>query len=98
MLIAEQIERHGARYPKKKPSKKMKSALEKLQGVTITESSMQFISNFTYNLGTDDLTAYGALQLVTFPFVPQGKGHDMKCFTPGPMTLVQKHIRDTVLW
>ena len=76
----------------------MKSALEKLQGVTITESSMQFISNFTYNLGTDDLTAYGALQLVTFPFVPQGKGHDMKCFTPGPMTLVQKHIRDTVLW
>ncbi|EPT00854.1 hypothetical protein FOMPIDRAFT_1049360 [Fomitopsis schrenkii] len=56
------IERHGARYPKKKPGKKMKSALKKLQGATITESSMNFINDFTYDLGEDDLTAYGALQ------------------------------------
>lgn len=97
MLIAEQIERHGARYPKKKPGKKMKSALKKLQEVTITEPSMQFISNFTYDLGTDDLTAYGALQLVAFRLVLQGKGVDTECFTTGLMTLVRRHIRDTVL-
>ncbi|TFY68545.1 hypothetical protein EVJ58_g941 [Rhodofomes roseus] len=58
----DQLERHGARYPKKSPTKKIKSALKKLQKVTITETSMQFISNFTYDLGEDDLTPYGALQ------------------------------------
>lgn len=67
VLISEQIERHGARYPKKKPGKKIKAALAKLQGVTITESSMQFISNFTYDLGEDDLVPYGALQSVARP-------------------------------
>ncbi|KZT70268.1 acid phosphatase [Daedalea quercina L-15889] len=56
------LQRHGARYPKKNPTKAMKSAIKKLQKVTITESSMQFISNFTYDLAEDDLTPYGAVQ------------------------------------
>lgn len=98
ILISEQIERHGARYPKKKPGKKMKSALKKLQGATITESSMNFINDFTYDLGEDDLTAYGALQSVTLLCVELiSKSLDFDFVTVGLMTPVPKRIRDTVL-
>ncbi|PCH40718.1 phytase [Wolfiporia cocos MD-104 SS10] len=55
------LQRHGARYPTKSSHKAIKAALKKLQGVSqITSPDLQFVTNFTFDLGEDDLVPFGA--------------------------------------
>ncbi|KIJ69718.1 hypothetical protein HYDPIDRAFT_78145 [Hydnomerulius pinastri MD-312] len=57
------LQRHGARYPKKSDGKAMKKSTEALQGATsFNNASLDFVTNYTYALGTDDLVPYGAAQ------------------------------------
>ncbi|KAH7923636.1 acid phosphatase [Leucogyrophana mollusca] len=57
------LQRHGARYPKKSDGKAMKKSAEQLQGASsFNGSEYDFLANFTYDLGTDDLVPYGAAQ------------------------------------
>ncbi|KAE9399215.1 phytase [Gymnopus androsaceus JB14] len=57
------LQRHGARYPTVGPAAMMASAVAKLQNVkTYHDSSLDFIRNYTFDLGTDELVAFGATQ------------------------------------
>lgn len=59
--IPAQLERHGARYPTKTAHKAIKAALKKIQSVkAYTDPRMDFIANFTDELGEDDLVLFGA--------------------------------------
>ncbi|TFK46995.1 acid phosphatase [Heliocybe sulcata] len=57
------IQRHGARFPTSGASKRIQSAVAKLQGVdNYTDPALDFLKTFQYDLGTDDLVALGAAQ------------------------------------
>ncbi|KAF5358598.1 hypothetical protein D9758_007734 [Tetrapyrgos nigripes] len=58
------IQRHGARFPTSGSSKTIISAVTKLKAVqdTLVDPKMDFIRNYTYDLGTDDLVEFGAVQ------------------------------------
>ncbi|KAH7909640.1 histidine phosphatase superfamily [Hygrophoropsis aurantiaca] len=57
------LQRHGARYPKKSDGKAMKKSAEALAGAnSFNGSEYDFLANYTYDLGTDDLVPYGAAQ------------------------------------
>ncbi|KIK65846.1 hypothetical protein GYMLUDRAFT_158434 [Collybiopsis luxurians FD-317 M1] len=64
--FASQLQRHGARYPTAGPGAIIAAAVSKLQGVTAyQDSNLDFIHNFVYDLGTNDLVLFGAAQSVT---------------------------------
>ncbi|THU97247.1 phytase [Dendrothele bispora CBS 962.96] len=58
------IQRHGARFPTSGASTDIISAVNKLKAVqnSVVNPKMQFIQNYTYDLGTDDLVEFGAVQ------------------------------------
>ncbi|KAK7453498.1 hypothetical protein VKT23_011775 [Stygiomarasmius scandens] len=58
------IQRHGARFPTSGASTDIISAVNKLKAVqdSFIDPKMLFIRNYTYDLGTDDLVAFGAIQ------------------------------------
>lgn len=61
--MAVQIQRHGARYPTKGASTAIRQALAKIQSVDeYTDSRLNFLRSFKYQLGTDDLVPFGAAQ------------------------------------
>ena len=65
-----QIQRHGARFPTLGAAARIAISLTKLQSAThYTDPRLQFLTNYTYNLGVDDLVPFGASQFVT-SFVP----------------------------
>ena len=68
--VFSKLQRHGARYPTSGPGADIASAVSKLQNVTTyNDSSLDFIRNFTFNLGTNgDLVLYGAAQYVPSAF------------------------------
>ncbi|KAJ7632979.1 phytase [Roridomyces roridus] len=57
------LQRHGARFPTSGASINIVSAVQKLKNAdAYTHPSMQFMSNFVYTLGTNDLVPFGARQ------------------------------------
>ncbi|TDL30133.1 phosphoglycerate mutase-like protein [Rickenella mellea] len=57
------IERHGARFPTASAGAQIEASLAKLQAVPkYTDPSLNFLKNFTYDLGHDDLVPFGAAQ------------------------------------
>ncbi|KAG1743648.1 histidine phosphatase superfamily [Suillus paluster] len=57
------LQRHGARYPKKSDGKAMKKSVKRLKGAkSFRDASLDFVANYTYALGTDDLVPFGAAQ------------------------------------
>ncbi|KAF5357554.1 hypothetical protein D9757_012363 [Collybiopsis confluens] len=57
------LQRHGARYPTAGPAASIASAVSKLQSVaSFQDQSLDFIHDFTFNLGTNDLVLFGAAQ------------------------------------
>ncbi|KAF5363805.1 hypothetical protein D9756_000048 [Leucocoprinus leucothites] len=57
------LKRHGARFPTSSATTRILSALNKLKSATsYTHPSLQFLKTFTYDLGTDVLVPFGALQ------------------------------------
>jgi len=65
-----QLQRHGARFPTKKSTAKILSAVHKLRSATFyTDPSLLFLTNYTYSLGQNDSVPLGALQYATVVFV-----------------------------
>ncbi|KAI0686380.1 phytase [Cytidiella melzeri] len=59
----DQLQRHGARFPTSGAATKIQAALAKLQTVTkFTDSRLDFVKSFTFNLGTDNLVKFGTDQ------------------------------------
>ncbi|KAJ3927688.1 MAG: acid phosphatase [Lentinula lateritia] len=57
------LQRHGARYPTASPGAAIAIAVNKLQNASVyTDSSLNFIRNFTFDLGTNNLVLFGAAQ------------------------------------
>ncbi|KAF8998836.1 phytase [Cyathus striatus] len=57
------LERHGARFPTSGATKRILSAVGKLQSAgEFTDPRLDFLRNFTYDLGQDNLVRFGALQ------------------------------------
>ncbi|KAH9833864.1 phytase [Rhodofomes roseus] len=55
------IQRHGARYPTSGAAARIQAALARLQTATIlSDSSLAFVSNYTYTLGENSLVPLGA--------------------------------------
>lgn len=65
VLTGSQIQRHGARYPTFSLSVRMAKALLKLQAAEhYIDPRLQFVSDYRYDLGTDDLLPFGEFQWV----------------------------------
>ncbi|KAK0443979.1 histidine phosphatase superfamily [Desarmillaria tabescens] len=61
------LERHGARYPTVGSAAGIISAINKLTAVgEFTNERMQFLANYTYDLGVADLLPFGAAQQTFF--------------------------------
>ncbi|KAF9556503.1 phytase, partial [Agrocybe pediades] len=57
------IQRHGARFPTSGAGTRIQAAVKKLQSAkTYTDPRLDFLTNYTYTLGHDDLVPFGALQ------------------------------------
>ncbi|KAG0695990.1 histidine phosphatase superfamily [Suillus ampliporus] len=57
------LQRHGARYPTKSAGKAMKKSVKRLKSAkSFLDASLDFVANYTYALGTDDLVPFGATQ------------------------------------
>ncbi|KAH7887296.1 histidine phosphatase superfamily [Phlebopus sp. FC_14] len=57
------LQRHGARYPTKSAGEAIQKSVKKLQrATTFKDKSLDFVADYTYTLGTDDLVAFGAAQ------------------------------------
>ncbi|KXN84944.1 3-phytase A [Leucoagaricus sp. SymC.cos] len=57
------LKRHGARFPTSSAANRILSGVNKLKSATsFTNPHLQFLANFTYDLGTDVLVPLGALQ------------------------------------
>ena len=60
-----QIQRHGARYPTSGVTEAIVEALEKLQdAATYNDPKLDFMKDYAYDLGMNDLVKYGADQYV----------------------------------
>jgi hypothetical protein len=58
-----QLKRHGARFPTASAGADIRSAVDKLKSATsYTQANLQFLKNYTYDLGADVLVPLGALQ------------------------------------
>ncbi|KAJ5860963.1 uncharacterized protein N7529_008273 [Penicillium soppii] len=59
------LSRHGARYPSASKSKKYGALIDDIQAnATAYKGKMAFLRSYDYNLGSDDLTAFGERQMV----------------------------------
>lgn len=59
------MQRHGARFPTSGATAGIVAALAKLQSVQeFKDPALDFLKNFTYDLGTNDLVPFGAAQYV----------------------------------
>ncbi|KAI0751193.1 phytase [Daedaleopsis nitida] len=57
------IQRHGARFPTSGAADRIKTALDKLDSVEeYTDPLLDFLKDYTYDLGEDDLVPFGAAQ------------------------------------
>ncbi|EIN11007.1 acid phosphatase [Punctularia strigosozonata HHB-11173 SS5] len=57
------IQRHGARFPTSGPGQQIQSAISKLQSVSdFKDPRLNFLRDYVYDLGTNDLVPFGALQ------------------------------------
>ncbi|EIW76422.1 acid phosphatase [Coniophora puteana RWD-64-598 SS2] len=57
------LQRHGARYPTSSDGKDFKASAEQLQSAkSFNGSQYDFLSNWSYQLGEDDLVPFGAAQ------------------------------------
>ncbi|KAH9947202.1 histidine phosphatase superfamily [Amylocystis lapponica] len=57
------LQRHGARYPTGSSGKLIKASVKKLAAATeSTSSQLAFLQDYTYDLGKNDLVAFGAAQ------------------------------------
>ena len=57
------LQRHGARYPTPQLASAITAVLAKLQAVaSYNDTKLDFIRNYTYDLGEDDLVRFGAYQ------------------------------------
>lgn len=64
--LALQIQRHGARFPTSGASKRITAALAKIQGVSnYTDTRLDFLKTYKYDLGVADLVPFGAAQCVS---------------------------------
>ncbi|KAI5466591.1 histidine phosphatase superfamily [Mariannaea sp. PMI_226] len=62
--FAQALLRHGARYPTSKKSKLYNATLARIQtSVTQYGKGYEWIKDYTYNLGSDDLTGFGQDEL-----------------------------------
>lgn len=60
-----QIQRHGARYPTSGVAQAIAKALPKLQAATsFDDPKLDFVKNYTYDLGMNDLVKHGAKEYV----------------------------------
>ena len=58
-----QIQRHGARYPTSGATPAIRTAVRKLQAVEwYTDSRFDFLADYVYELGENDLVRFGAEQ------------------------------------
>lgn len=65
LLSSLQLHRHGARFPEEHDQKATMEALAKYQTArAFLTSELQFLMNYTYDLGTDSLVELGAEQCV----------------------------------
>lgn len=63
MFCTRQVERHGARFPTASNGAQIQLAVQKLQAVKeFNDPQLEFLRNFTYDLGHDDLVPFGAAQ------------------------------------
>ncbi|KLO05030.1 phytase [Schizopora paradoxa] len=61
--VINQVERHGARFPTASNGAQIQSTVQKLQAVRdFKVPRLEFLRNFTYDLGHDDLVPFGAAQ------------------------------------
>ncbi|KAF3387742.1 3-phytase A [Penicillium rolfsii] len=59
------LSRHGARYPTASKSKKYKTLIKDIQAnATAFNGKAAFLKSYHYTLGSDDLTTFGASQMV----------------------------------
>jgi hypothetical protein len=87
VTILLQLQRHGARYPTSGASVGIKLAVSKLQSVTnFTDPQIAFMNTYKYELGEDDLVAFGAQECVQFrllcdkgPYQEPGLSNLEKC-------------------
>ncbi|KAI0063433.1 phosphoglycerate mutase-like protein [Artomyces pyxidatus] len=57
------LQRHGARWPTESAGKEMKTAVDKLLAVKkYKDENLDFLHNFTWTFGQDDLLPFGAAQ------------------------------------
>ncbi|XP_006456955.1 hypothetical protein AGABI2DRAFT_78719 [Agaricus bisporus var. bisporus H97] len=64
--ISSCLKRHGARFPTLHSGERIKSAVDKLKSAkSYIREDLQFLKDYTYDLGFDDLVALGALQSYT---------------------------------
>ncbi|KAL8277009.1 hypothetical protein RQP46_010543 [Phenoliferia psychrophenolica] len=54
------LQRHGARFPTSGAGARILASVKKLQTATSFGSSLSFVPEYTYDLGSDDLNALGA--------------------------------------
>ena len=54
--------RHGARFPTASTGKKIAVSVAKLKNATSFAEEVEFVKDYVYNLGADDLTRFGAYQ------------------------------------
>ncbi|KAF8165911.1 phytase [Crassisporium funariophilum] len=61
--LPNQIQRHGARFPTSGATEGILAAVAKLKSATHhTDPRLDFLTNYTYTLGINDLVPFGALQ------------------------------------
>ena len=62
-VFAIQIQRHGARFPTSGATERYQDAVEKLQNAMMfKDDRLDFLNDFVYELGTDELVPLGATQ------------------------------------
>ena len=59
------MQRHGARFPTSGATSGIVAALAKIQAVKeFKDPALNFLKNFTYDLGKSDLVPFGAAEFV----------------------------------
>ncbi|TFA99287.1 3-phytase A [Trichoderma ghanense] len=65
VTFAQVLSRHGARFPTQKKTDAYRDMIERIQGsVEDYGKGFEFLKDYAYNLGADDLTAFGEQQMV----------------------------------
>jgi hypothetical protein len=64
-MLCLKIERHGARFPTASAGARINATVQKIKSASsFTDPKLRFLQTYTYNLGTDNLVPFGALQYV----------------------------------